>query len=253
MLLYADQIPRVQILLRNHSQCYLAMVLVTCALGTQEAGEQAAEAKDYSKALCLWDEALKSDHNNAAIHELRAQVRHTALHLHCTNDGDHLALHAKTLRMRSDSSRLIRALHVISTCLRHVVQVLLEAGQYWEAVQAASRAAQLQPGWPAAHITLARAQLNFGEPQLALTSFDQAIKLQVRPQCGATYRRRGCIACICHCSGKSYDMLCRVTGGCSYDMLWRNMLWGSSEPSKPYAARPTTTAALATTCIESGG
>jgi hypothetical protein len=73
-------------------------------------------------------------------------------------------------------------------------QVLLEAGQCWEAVQAASRAAQLRPGWPEAHLTLARAQLNFGEPQLALASYDSAIKLQVRPTAWWCSGRRSMLA-----------------------------------------------------------
>ncbi len=44
-----------------------------------------------------------------------------------------------------------------------LTQVLLELGSVWEAVRAAGRAVQLMPEWADAHVTLARAQLNFGE------------------------------------------------------------------------------------------
>ena len=43
------------------------------------------------------------------------------------------------------------------------MQVLLEVGQAWEAVQSASKAVQASPDWPEAHLTLGRAQLALGE------------------------------------------------------------------------------------------
>lgn len=43
------------------------------------------------------------------------------------------------------------------------MQVLLEVGQDWEAVQSASKAVQAAPEWPEAHLTLGRAQLALGE------------------------------------------------------------------------------------------
>ena len=48
------------------------------------------------------------------------------------------------------------------------VQVLLQLGSTWEAVRAAERAVQLTPQWADAHVTLARAQMNFGEVKLCL-------------------------------------------------------------------------------------
>ena len=56
-------------------------------------------------------------------------------------------------------------------------QVLNEMGRSYEAIQAATRATDLAPDWAAAHITLARAQLNLGEVKLALNSFETAHRL----------------------------------------------------------------------------
>jgi tetratricopeptide (TPR) repeat protein len=57
-------------------------------------------------------------------------------------------------------------------------QVLDQAGRTFEAVQAAQQAVSLEPDWVEGHITLARVQLNLGEPQLALASYMAAAKLQ---------------------------------------------------------------------------
>ncbi|XP_047328104.1 tetratricopeptide repeat protein 33 [Impatiens glandulifera] len=54
-------------------------------------------------------------------------------------------------------------------------QVLLEIGDAWNAIKAASRATELEPSWAEAWITLGRAQLNFGEPDNAIQSFDRAL------------------------------------------------------------------------------
>ena len=53
-------------------------------------------------------------------------------------------------------------------------QVLLELGENFRAVQAAGRAVQLREEWSEAWLTLARAQLNLGEPQMALKSAQHA-------------------------------------------------------------------------------
>ncbi|KAG6390429.1 hypothetical protein SASPL_148163 [Salvia splendens] len=57
-------------------------------------------------------------------------------------------------------------------------QVLLELGEAWNALKAATRAMKLDPGWAEAWITLGRAQLNFGEPDLAIESFDKALAIK---------------------------------------------------------------------------
>lgn len=57
-------------------------------------------------------------------------------------------------------------------------QVLLELGEAWSALKAATRATELEPTWAEAWITLGRAQLNFGEPDSAIESFDRALAIK---------------------------------------------------------------------------
>ncbi|XP_059630616.1 uncharacterized protein LOC132273649 [Cornus florida] len=57
-------------------------------------------------------------------------------------------------------------------------QVLLEIGEAWNALKAATRATELEPSWAEAWITLGRAQLNFGEPDRAIESFDRALAIK---------------------------------------------------------------------------
>ncbi|KAG7941133.1 hypothetical protein I3843_16G023800 [Carya illinoinensis] len=60
-------------------------------------------------------------------------------------------------------------------------QILLEIGDSWNSLKAAARATELEPSWAEAWITLGRAQLNFGEPDSAIESFDKA--LSIKPDC----------------------------------------------------------------------
>ncbi|CAI9115542.1 OLC1v1016466C2 [Oldenlandia corymbosa var. corymbosa] len=57
-------------------------------------------------------------------------------------------------------------------------QVLLELGETWSSVKAATRATELEATWAEAWITLGRAQLNFGEPDSAIESFDRALAIK---------------------------------------------------------------------------
>ena len=56
-------------------------------------------------------------------------------------------------------------------------QVLLEQEDTWPALRSATRAVALDPSWADAHVTLGHAQLNFGEPELALQSAERALEL----------------------------------------------------------------------------
>ena len=55
-------------------------------------------------------------------------------------------------------------------------QILMEMDDRFEAVQSAHRATELDSDWYIAWLTLARAQLNFGEAELALKSAEMAMK-----------------------------------------------------------------------------
>ncbi|KAF3447059.1 hypothetical protein FNV43_RR12239 [Rhamnella rubrinervis] len=57
-------------------------------------------------------------------------------------------------------------------------QVLLEVADAWNALKAATRATELEPSWAEAWITLGRAQLNYGEPDSAIQSFDRALAIK---------------------------------------------------------------------------
>ncbi|KAH7681091.1 TPR-like protein [Dioscorea alata] len=57
-------------------------------------------------------------------------------------------------------------------------QVLLEIGEAWNALKAATRATELEPSWAEAWITLGRAQLNYGEPDLSIESFNRALEIK---------------------------------------------------------------------------
>ncbi|CAN6476026.1 unnamed protein product [Victoria cruziana] len=57
-------------------------------------------------------------------------------------------------------------------------QVLLEIGEAWKALKAATRATELEPLWAEGWITLGRAQLNFGEPEASIESFDKALSIK---------------------------------------------------------------------------
>lgn len=54
-------------------------------------------------------------------------------------------------------------------------QALLALERDWDAVCAARRATEMHPAWPDAWVTQGRAQMNLGEPTLAVASFTAAL------------------------------------------------------------------------------
>ncbi|XP_060198358.1 uncharacterized protein LOC132627185 isoform X1 [Lycium barbarum] len=57
-------------------------------------------------------------------------------------------------------------------------QILLELGETWKALKAATRATELEPSWGETWVTLGRAQLNYGEPDSAIESLDRALAIK---------------------------------------------------------------------------
>ena len=55
-------------------------------------------------------------------------------------------------------------------------QVFLSLDRDWDAVCAARRATELRPAWGEAWMTLGRAQMNLGEPAMAIESFTAALE-----------------------------------------------------------------------------
>ncbi|OWM85133.1 hypothetical protein CDL15_Pgr027920 [Punica granatum] len=111
----------------------------------QAQGDKLAEDGKYREALGKWEAALTLMPENKVLHEQKAQV-------------------------------------------------LLELGDAWSALKAATRsylpclsfskitlvsgATELDPSWAEAWLTLGRAQLNFGEPDSAIQSFDRALAIK---------------------------------------------------------------------------
>ncbi|BDA43397.1 probable tetratricopeptide repeat protein 33 [Coccomyxa sp. Obi] len=60
-------------------------------------------------------------------------------------------------------------------------QVLLDAGQPWAAIQSAMKATSLDSSWAEGFLTLSRAQFNYGEPEEALNSINEVLRLKVIP------------------------------------------------------------------------
>jgi predicted Zn-dependent protease len=56
-------------------------------------------------------------------------------------------------------------------------QVLIEMDQVFPAVQAATMAVTLAPHWPEGYLTLARAQLNYGEVELAIENLTHLLRI----------------------------------------------------------------------------
>jgi len=68
-------------------------------------------------------------------------------------------------------------------------QCYLEVGAHWDAVRSATVATELRSDWPFGWLTLGRAQLQFGEPELAVRSFSEVLKLDSDGEAGAAARQ----------------------------------------------------------------
>lgn len=107
---------------------------------------------NFSAAIAKWDEALQLTPQNPVLWELKAQSS---------------LLHAAWF------NRICSYTIVSFVCFL----VFLQQDNFFAAVECAEKATKLNPSWPEAFLTLARAQINFGELTLALESLKRAITL----------------------------------------------------------------------------
>lgn len=56
-----------------------------------------------------------------------------------------------------------------------IAQILLELGEFFEAIKEATKSIEIAPEWGDGFITLARSQRNYGEIDLALKSFEKGL------------------------------------------------------------------------------
>ncbi|GIL70145.1 hypothetical protein Vretimale_3399 [Volvox reticuliferus] len=109
--------------------------------------------------------------------------------------GQEHATHGRFSEARSLLGQAVRLVPGRADLHELHAQVLTELGCTWEAVRAATKAVELQPEWAEAHVTLARAQLNLGEPVLAEASYERALEHEVRRQ-GPLARQPICICML---------------------------------------------------------
>ncbi|CAL0307876.1 unnamed protein product [Lupinus luteus] len=104
------------------------------------------------------------------------ETRHLAKEFQA--QGDNLALNGKYREALGKWETAITLAPDIAVLHEQKSQVLLEIGDAWNALKAATQATELEPSWAEAWVTLGRAQLNFGEPDNAIVSFDRALALK---------------------------------------------------------------------------
>jgi len=59
-------------------------------------------------------------------------------------------------------------------------QVFMEMDEYFKAIKMAEEVVRLEPQWVIGYLTLGRAQINFGEPELGLESLNKAKELDIK-------------------------------------------------------------------------
>ncbi|KAL9331018.1 hypothetical protein ACSQ67_000628 [Phaseolus vulgaris] len=103
--------------------------------------------------------------------------------------GDKLAMDGKYQEALSKWEAALALAPDVPILHEQKAQILLEIGDTWNALKAATRATELDPSWAEvgfcamsmldlAWVTLGRTQLNFGEPDNAIESFDRALALK---------------------------------------------------------------------------
>ncbi|CAK8570312.1 unnamed protein product [Lathyrus sativus] len=102
----------------------------------------------------------------------------TQLSMQFQAQGDKLAMEGKYREALGKWEAALTLAPDVPALHEQKAQVLLEIGEPWTALKAATRATELKPSWAEAWVTLGRAQLNYGEPDNAIESFDRALALK---------------------------------------------------------------------------
>ncbi|XP_021284483.1 tetratricopeptide repeat protein 33 isoform X1 [Herrania umbratica] len=120
--------------------------------------------------------AASQNHENSSADSLDSDSKRLAQSFHA--QGNMLAEDGKYREALGKWEAALNLMPENAVLHEQKAQILLEIGDAWSALKAATRATQLEPSWAEAWITLGRAQLNFGEPDSAIESFDRALAIK---------------------------------------------------------------------------
>ncbi|KAL5211935.1 hypothetical protein ABZP36_022782 [Zizania latifolia] len=122
------------------------------------------------------DEAEKEERREASTESLVTKPTDSAESLQ--RQGDKLAEEGKYHKALGKWEAALTLMPDNAILHEQKAQILLEVGDAWRALTSATRATELDPLWAEAWVTLGRAQLNFGEPDSAILSFDKALTIK---------------------------------------------------------------------------
>ncbi|KNA19507.1 hypothetical protein SOVF_061000 [Spinacia oleracea] len=120
------------------------------------------------------DSSLNSSYNNNPNKTLDSSSLANAFH----EQGNKLAEDGKYREALGKWEAAITLMPEKAVLHEQKAQILLEVGDSWGALKAATRATELDPSWAEALTTLGRAQLNYGEPDSAIETFDKALAIK---------------------------------------------------------------------------
>ncbi|PKA46961.1 hypothetical protein AXF42_Ash011635 [Apostasia shenzhenica] len=149
----------------------------------EESGKKRSRLQSVSPNPNLPFESLevennKSHEHNNQIHSLTSEPDSNQLAESFESQGIQLAENGKFKEALVKWETAISLMPDRAKLHEQKAQVLLEIGDTWNSLKAATRATELEPNWAEAWITLGRAQLNFGEPDMAVVSFDKALVIK---------------------------------------------------------------------------
>lgn len=137
-------------------------------------GLKASTPKRRAAAPLAAFTAVEDDENEAVLSEGQKQAESERLQSEGNVAAD-AEKYSSALQAWDKALRLTPARAVLH---EQKAQVFLQLGRYWDAVQCATEAAALESGWADAFLTLGRAQLGLGEPELALKSMETVLQLK---------------------------------------------------------------------------